>query len=77
MSLVRKAYLLTCDFGGERCINSKKLLEDLGFTVIPFKAVWNINPLASYRNSMLDIFEKIIQDNDPNWTYIFEDDIDI
>ena len=45
MSLSRKAYLLTTDLNGERCINSKKLLEDLGFTVIPFKAVWNINPL--------------------------------
>lgn len=75
--MFRKAYLLTCDENSERCIFSKNLLETIGFNVILFKAIPHEKQLLSHKQSMIQIYQTIIQDNDSEWSYIFEDDINI
>lgn len=76
MSVCRSAYLLTCNPNSPRCIFSKNVLESIGFNVILFMAIPDANPLISHKKSMLEIL-KIASETDENWTYIFEDDINV
>ena len=73
----RNAYLLTCDPNSERCIFSKKILEDIGFNVILYNAIPNNNPLTSHKLSMMEIYKIIINDTSSEWSYVFEDDINV
>jgi len=73
----RNAYLLTCDENSERTIFSKNILEQIGYNVILFRAIPHENPLLSHKQSMMEIYN-IIADNENNeWSYVFEDDINI
>jgi hypothetical protein len=73
----RNAYLLTCDSNSERCLFSKKILEDIGFNVILYNAIPNSNPLTSHKLSMIEIYKIIANDESSEWSYVFEDDINI
>ena len=72
----RKAYLLTTNENLSRTIFSKKLLEEIGFSVIIFKAIPNKDKVLSNKISMQEIYKKIINSNE-KWSYVFEDDINI
>jgi hypothetical protein len=73
--MMRNAYLLTCDINSERAKFSKNILEEIGFNVIFFKAIPHSKPILSHRQSIIQIFEIIANDENNNWSYIFEDDI--
>lgn len=73
----RNAYLLTCDSNSERCLFLKKILEDVGFNVILYNAIPNSNPLTSHKLSMIEIYKIIANDESSEWSYVFEDDINI
>jgi len=73
---MRKAYLLSVDFESPRTIFSKNLLEKIGFNVILFQAIKNTDKVISNKLSLLAIY-KIISDDNEDWSYIFEDDINI
>lgn len=73
----RNAYLLTCDINSERSIFSKKILEDIGFNVIFYNSIPNTNCLLSHKLSMTEIYKIIINDMSSEWSYIFEDDINV
>jgi len=73
----RNAYLLTCNPNSDRCIFSKRILENIGFDVILFNSIPNDNPLLSHKLSMTEIYKRIINDSSSNWSYIFEDDINV
>jgi hypothetical protein len=74
--LKRNAYLLTTDFNSPRALFSKKILQQIGFDVISFLAIPNNDPIMSHKLSMIQIYNII--ENSPNeWSYIFEDDINI
>jgi len=71
----RNAYLLTCDINSERAQFSKNILEGIGFNVIFFKAIPHSKPILSHKQSIIKIFKIIANDENNNWSYIFEDDI--
>lgn len=71
----RNAYLLTCDINSERAQFSKNILEEIGFNVIFFKAIPHSKPILSHKQSIIKIFETIANDENNEWSYIFEDDI--
>ena len=72
----RNAYLLTVNEKSARTIFSKKILLDIGFNVIIFKAIPNKDKVLSNKISMQEIYKKIINSNQ-KWNYVFEDDINI
>ena len=72
----RKAYLLTINEKSPRTIFSKKILQDIGFDVIIFKAIPNKDKVISNKISMQEIYKKIIN-SEHKWNYVFEDDINI
>jgi hypothetical protein len=73
----RNAYLLTCDMNSERSQFSKNVLEKIGFNVIFFQAIPHTKSLLSNRQSMIEIYKLISNDENNNWSYVFEDDINI
>jgi hypothetical protein len=74
---MRNAYLLSCDFNSERTVFSKKVLESIGFNVVLCKAIEHKIPLLSHKISMIKIYETIANDEHNEWSYIFEDDINL
>lgn len=72
----RNAYLLTTNFNSPRAIFSKELLEKIGFNVISFLAIPHNDPIMSHKLSMVQIYT-IIENSPDEWSYIFEDDINI
>jgi hypothetical protein len=52
-------------------------LEKVGFNVILFLAIPHKNPLLSHRQSMIQIYNIIANDEHNEWSYVFEDDINI
>ena len=74
---MRNAYLLTTNPNQERTKFSKTLLEDIGFNVILFMAIKHKDKVISNKISMQAIYKKIINDNSSEWSYVFEDDINI
>lgn len=72
----RTAYLLTTCVESERTQFSQKVLESVGFTVIPFLALPNSDPVLSNRESLYRIYETIAHGDD-EWVYVFEDDINL
>ena len=72
----RNAYLLTVNEKSARTIFSKKILLDIGFNVIIFKAIPNRDKVLSNKISMQEIYKNIINSNG-KWSYVFEDDINI
>ena len=72
----RNAYLLTTRVKSERTQFSKRVLESVGFTVIPFMAIPSTSPLLSNKESLYRIYETIAQGDD-EWAYVFEDDINL
>jgi hypothetical protein len=73
---MRFAYLLTTNENLERTQFSKKVLENIGFTVICFKAIQNNDKVLSNKLSMMNIYY-LIQNNANDWSYVFEDDINV
>ena len=72
----RNAYLLTTDFNSPRSIFSKELLQKIGFNVLHFLAIPHDDPIISHKLSMIQIYN-IIENSPDEWSYIFEDDINI
>jgi hypothetical protein len=72
----RNAYLLTTNFNSPRAIFSKELLQKIGFNVITFLAIQHDDPIMSHKLSMVQIYN-IIENSTDEWSYIFEDDINI
>lgn len=72
----RNAYLLTTNIDSPRAIFSKNILKQIGFNVIIFLAIPHDNPLMSHKLSMDQIYT-IIENSSDEWSYIFEDDINI
>lgn len=72
----RNAYLLTTDCNSSRATFSKELLQKIGFNVIIFLAIHHNDPIMSHKLSMIEIY-KIIENSSDEWSYIFEDDINI
>ena len=72
----RNAYLLTTDFNSPRAIFSKELLQKIGFNVLYFLAIPHDDPIISHKLSMIQIYN-IIENSPDEWSYIFEDDINI
>jgi len=72
---MRNAYVLTMDKNSDRAICSKNVLEKIGFTVILFEAIRHKHPVISHRKSMYAIYEKIIEEEENKYCYVFEDDI--
>ena len=72
----RKAYLLTCNETSDRAQFSKNILENVGFDVIFFQCIKNEDKVLSNTISMQSIWE-IIANGQDEWSYVFEDDINI
>jgi hypothetical protein len=72
----RNAYLLTCNENSERTKFSIDVLEKIGFNVIIIKCLFNENKVLSNKESMMSIYNLIINGQD-DWAYVFEDDINI
>ena len=72
----RNAYLLTTDFNSSRATFSKELLQKIGFDVTICLAISHNDPIMSHKLSMIEIY-KIIENSSDEWSYIFEDDINI
>jgi hypothetical protein len=60
----------------ERAVFSKKVLENIGFDVILVKPILNDDKVLSNKISMQYIYSLII-DSQNDYTYVFEDDINI
>lgn len=73
----RKAYLLSTNFNSERTIFSKNILEKVGFDVILFQSIYNDDKLLSHFISYIEILKTIKNLGSDDWTYVFEDDINI
>jgi len=71
---MRTAYLLTTNTNSERCICSKKILEQIGFIVKIFIALPDKDPVISNKISMCSIYQTI-QNGPDEYGYVFEDDI--
>jgi hypothetical protein len=72
----RTAYLLSLDFNSQRTIFSKNILEKIGLKVLLIEAIKNDNPVLSNKISIQHILKLIIENN-LEWNYIFEDDINL
>ena len=72
----RNAYLLTTNVDSPRAIFSKNILQQIGFNVIIFLAIIHDDPIMSHKLSMIQIYN-IIENSSDEWSYIFEDDINI
>jgi len=73
----RKAYLLSTNLNSERTIFSRKILEQVGFDVILFQSIYNDDKLLSHILSYIEILKTIKDSGSDDWTYVFEDDINI
>jgi hypothetical protein len=73
---MRTAYLLTTNKFSSRAQFSKKILETIGFTVQFFIAIPNNDKVLSNKISMMNIYNIIINENE-DWGYVFEDDINV
>ena len=73
---MRTAYLLTTNKFSPRAQFSKKILETIGFTVKFFIAIPNNDKVLSNKLSMMNIYNIIVNENE-NWGYVFEDDINV
>jgi hypothetical protein len=72
---MRKAYILCEHENTPRCVDSRKVLEEIGFQVYCVPYIRHKDKVYSNKISMRMIYEKIIQSGD-EWSYVFEDDID-
>ena len=73
---MRTAYLLTTNTSSERCIFSKKILEQIGFTVKICLALPDKDHVISNKKSMCSIYQMIQSKSEP-YAYVFEDDINL
>lgn len=73
---MRTAFVLTTNENSERSQFSKHILENVGFIVRFFNCVPHSNKVLSNKHSMLQIYETI-SNEDAEWAYVFEDDINI
>ena len=73
---LRNAYLLTQDVESDRAQFSRKILINIGFNVIFIKALKHIDKVKSNKYSMQYIYKEILKKNN-NYSYVFEDDINI
>jgi hypothetical protein len=71
---MRKAYILCEHANTPRCVDSRKILEEIGFQVHCIPYIRHRDKVYSNKISMQMIYEKIIQSGD-EWSYVFEDDI--
>ena len=74
-NIERNAYVLTLDKNSERAKFSKNILEKIGFNVILFEAIKDEFPMRSHRKSMYAIYEKLLEEKEDKYFYVFEDDI--
>lgn len=74
---MRTAYLLTTNENSPRAQFSKKVLENIGFTVVFFKAIPNNDKVLSNKISMMHIYNNIYLNTNEEWGYVFEDDINV
>lgn len=72
----RTAYLLTTNPASYRCIFSRNILENIGFTVAIIMALPNEDKVLSNKNTMISIYERIAKSED-TYAYVFEDDLNI
>jgi hypothetical protein len=72
----RSAYLLTCNSKSERTIFCENILKDIGFNVKIISCIPHTNKIISNKISMQYIY-KLIKDSEDNYSYVFEDDINI
>jgi hypothetical protein len=73
---MRTAYLLTTNENSPIAQFSKNILENIGFTVVFYKAVPHNDKVLSNKISMMNIYNIICNSND-SWGYVFEDDINV
>lgn len=69
--------MLSTNFNSERTIFSKNILEKFVFDVILFQSIYNDNKLLSHFISYIEILKTIKNLGSDDWTYVFEDDINI
>lgn len=74
---IRRAYILTTDLNSERSQFCRQLLSDIGFETVLVEATPHENKILSNRISMTEIYKKIYSSTDAEWSYVFEDDINI
>ena len=72
----RNAYLLTCNSKSERTLFSENILKNIGFNVKIITCIPDNDKVISNKISMQHIY-KLIKDSDDNYSYVFEDDINI
>jgi hypothetical protein len=73
---MRTAYLLTTNENSPRAQFSKKVLENIGFSVKVCIAIPNNDKVLSNKISMMNIYYNIFNTNE-DWAYVFEDDINV
>ena len=73
---MRKAFLLSHTPNSKRSNFSKKILEDIGFSVVVVPTIPHQCPVHSNKISMQSIYQSIADSND-DWSYVFEDDINV
>ena len=73
----RNAYVLTTNRTSQRAVFSKELLEKVGFNVIFFDVIKHRNKVISNKISMQSIYVSIYNDPTSDWSYVFEDDVDL
>lgn len=71
---VRHAYILCEHENTPRCIDSRKVLESIGFVVHCIPYIRHGDKIYSNKISMQHIYQMVI-DSEEKWSYIFEDDI--
>ena len=74
---MRTAYLLTMNENSPRAQFSKKILENIGFTVVFYKAIPHKDKVLSNKISMMNIYNTIYCNSNEEWGYVFEDDINV
>lgn len=72
---MRTAYLLTVNPNSERCVFSKKILENIVFTVETVQAIPDPDKVISNKKTMQSIYHKIQTGN--MYGYVFEDDVNV
>lgn len=71
---LRHAYILCEHENTPRCIDSRKVLESIGFRVHCIPYIRHEDKIYSNKISMQHIYQMVI-DSGEEWSYIFEDDI--
>ena len=71
---IRHAYILCEHENTPRCIDSRKVLESIGFKVHCIPYIKHNDKIYSNKISMQNIYQMII-DSGEDWCYVFEDDI--